>query len=95
MNVTGGDMRHEIEVELVNEQGLHTRPAKLFVETADKFRSDIEVSFDGISANGKSIMGLLGLLAYQGCKLRIRATGEDAREAVEALSELVRSGFQE
>ncbi len=88
-------MRHEIEVELVNEQGLHTRPAKLFVETADRFRSDIEVSFDGITANGKSIMGLLGLLAYRGCRLRISATGEDAQQAVEALAQLVRSGFQE
>lgn len=88
-------MRYEIEVELVNEQGLHTRPAKLFVETADPFHSDIEVSFDGISANGKSIMGLLGLLAYKGCTLRISATGDDAKQAVETLAQLVRSGFQE
>ena len=88
-------MREEIEVELVNEQGMHTRPAKLFVETAVKFASEIEVSYDGLSANGKSIMGLLGLLAYRGCRLAITATGDDAKAAVDALAGLVRSGFNE
>ncbi len=88
-------MREEIEVELVNEQGMHTRPAKLFVETAVRFTSEIEVSYDGLSANGKSIMGLLGLLAYRGCRLSISATGEDAKEAVTALAALVGSGFNE
>ncbi|PKN46318.1 MAG: phosphocarrier protein HPr [Deltaproteobacteria bacterium HGW-Deltaproteobacteria-17] len=88
-------MRHEIEVELINEQGMHTRPAKLFVETAVKFTSEIEVSYDGLSANGKSIMGLLGLLAYRGCRLVISATGDDAKPAVEALAGLVNSGFNE
>jgi phosphocarrier protein HPr len=88
-------MREEIEVELVNEQGMHTRPAKLFVETAVRFTSEIEVTYDGLSANGKSIMGLLGLLAYRGCRLSISATGEDAKEAVNALASLVRSGFNE
>lgn len=88
-------MREAIEVELVNEQGMHTRPAKLFVETAVKYKSEIEVSYDGLSANGKSIMGLLGLLAYRGCRLEITATGDDAKAAIEALAGLVRSGFNE
>lgn len=88
-------MRVEIEVELINEQGMHTRPAKLFVETAVKFTSEIEVTYDGLSANGKSIMGLLGLLAYRGCRLLISATGDDAKAAAEALAGLVRSGFNE
>jgi len=88
-------MREEIEIELVNEQGMHTRPAKLFVEMAVKFTSEIEVTYDGLSANGKSIMGLLGLLAYRGCRLLISATGDDAKEAVTALAGLVRRGFNE
>ncbi len=88
-------MHHDLEVELVNEQGMHTRPAKLFVETAVRFQSEIEVSYDGLTANGKSIMGLLGLLAYKGCRLNIRAVGEDAPDALKALEKLVSSGFHE
>jgi len=88
-------MREEIEVELINEQGMHTRPAKLFVETAVKFTAEIEVSYDGLTANGKSIMGLLGLLAYRGCRLVISANGADAKAAVDSLARLVNSGFNE
>jgi len=88
-------MRSEIEVELINEQGMHTRPAKLFVEAAVKFTSEIEVSYDGLTANGKSIMGLLGLLAYRGCRLVISASGDDAKAAVDTLAKLINSGFNE
>ena len=86
---------YETEVTLVNGQGLHARPAKMFVELAIKFSSDVDVVFKDLTANGKSIMGLLGLLAYKGCTLTIRATGDDAQEAVTALAELVSSGFSE
>ncbi|MBU1241241.1 HPr family phosphocarrier protein [Myxococcota bacterium] len=86
---------YEVEVTLQNSQGMHVRPAKLFVELAIKFSSHVDVVFKDLSANGKSIMGLLGLLAYKGCTLKIRATGDDAQEAVTALAKLVNSGFNE
>jgi len=86
---------HEADVTLVNSQGLHVRPAKLFVELAIKFSSDVDVVYKDLSANGKSIMGLLGLLAYKGCTLTIRATGVDAEAAVAALADLVNKGFHE
>ena len=84
----------EKNVTLINAQGLHTRPAKAFVEIASKYECRIEVIYKNVSANGKSIMGLLGLLAYSGCELTIRATGDDAEKAIEALSLLVESGFK-
>ena len=58
--------RHQIEVVIVNRTGLHTRPAKEFVQVATQFASVIEVSKDGRPVNGKSIMGLMSLLAPQG-----------------------------
>jgi phosphocarrier protein HPr len=84
---------HEVDVELTNEQGLHTRPAKLFVESAVKFSADIEVIYNDFVANGKSIMSLLGLLAYKGCILTIRATGDDAHDATTTLKTLIENGF--
>ena len=86
---------HETQVTLINEQGLHTRPAQLFVETAVKFESDIEVIFDDLTANGKSIMSLMGLLAFKGSVINIRAIGKDSKEAVESLKKLVESGFEQ
>ena len=83
----------ETEVTLTNRPGLHTRPAKQFVELSSKFTSDIIVTYDGLDANGKSIMSLLGLLAFKGCCLKIKATGEDAQDATDALIELVKTGF--
>ncbi|MBU1218950.1 HPr family phosphocarrier protein [Myxococcota bacterium] len=86
---------HEKDVVLVNEQGLHTRPARILVEKTTRFKSEIEIILNDYVANGKSIMGLLGLLAYKGCKLKIRATGEDAEEAVKEIATLIESGFDE
>jgi len=83
------------EVEIVNRAGMHARPAAEFVRTAGRFRSDIRVEKDGIEVNGKSIMGVLMLAAEHGSRLLLTAKGEDAVDAVDALSELVRCGFQE
>lgn len=85
----------ERSVEIVNRAGLHARPAAEFVKLAGNFSSEITVEKDGIQVNGKSIMGVLMLAAEQGSSLRIRATGQDASEAVEALCELVDLGFME
>jgi phosphocarrier protein HPr len=81
--------------EIVNELGLHARAATRFVQTANKFKSDVEVEKDGQLVNGKSIMGVLMLVASKGTSIRVRAKGPDAAECVTALRDLVASKFGE
>ena len=83
------------DVVIQNELGLHARPAALFTRTAARFRSEVFVNKDGSQINGKSILGVMMLAAYQGTKLTIQAEGEDERAAVQALVELVNSKFGE
>jgi phosphocarrier protein len=85
----------ETTVEIVNAAGMHARPASEFVKLAGRFRCDVRIEKDGLEVNGKSIMGVLMLAAECGSSVVIRADGEDAGRAVEALAELVRSGFEE
>ena len=83
-------------VTVHNKLGLHTRPAKEFVQTANRFEAKIEVAKGGgVPVNGKSIMGLMSLLVPQGTEIRISAEGPDAQQAVDALCELVRQRFGE
>ena len=79
----------ETEVEIKNAEGLHMRPAMQFVDIANRFDSDITVSNAETSVDGKSIMQISMLAATCGSKLRIRAEGPDAQQAVKDLSELV------
>jgi len=91
----GGPGMMERTFEIVNALGLHARAAALLVQTAQKFRSEIEVQKDDIAVNGKSIMGILMLAAAKGSRVTVRATGEDASQALEGLGELIRNGFWE
>ncbi len=81
-------------VVVSNQQGLHARPADLFVKLAGQFESKIEVIKDNERVDGKSILEILTLAARQGTQLTIEATGPDADNALEALAELVESGFE-
>ncbi len=65
--------------------GLHARPAAEFVKLASKYVAEISVGKDGTWVNGKSIMGVMTLAAEYGSKVTIRAEGDDASEALEAL----------
>lgn len=85
----------EREVEISNEVGLHVRPASMLVEIASKFESEIWIEKDGQEANGKSIMSLLLLSAEKGSKIKIKAEGPDAEEAVKALVSIVEKKFGE
>ena len=85
----------EREVEIVNRAGLHARPAAEFVKVAGRFAASIRVAKDGLEVNGKSIMGVLMLAAEHGSRLRLIAEGNDAEDAVDALSDLVVRGFEE
>lgn len=80
---------------IVNRQGMHLRPAQQFVQTVLKFRSDVYIQKDGQRVNAKSIMGLLTLAAAQGAQIVVICDGEDAQEAMEAVRNLIDSGFGE
>lgn len=85
----------ERSVEVINSQGFHARPAAEFVKLASRFSSLIHVEKDGLEVNAKSIMGVLMLAAEQGSTLTVRASGEDALAALDALADLVGRGFEE
>jgi len=79
----------EKEVIIKNSQGLHARPAAIFVQLANKFDSSITVRKDSQEVNGKSIMGILMLAAEKDSRVTIVAEGIDAQEAIEQLTGLV------
>ena len=83
------------ERKIRNRAGMHARAAVRFVQLAAHFKSDIRVLKDGTSVNGKSIMGLLTLVAALGFTIIIEAEGPDAEAAVAALAALVDNGFGE
>jgi phosphocarrier protein HPr len=85
----------ERAVEIVNPLGLHARPAAEFVKLASRFRADVDVEKDGMTVNGKSIMGVMTLAAECGSTIRIRSSGDDAEAALTALTDLVARGFDE
>jgi phosphocarrier protein len=85
----------ERRVRVQNRMGLHARPAAEFVKLASKFMAEIQLAKDGLSVNGKSIMGVMMLAAEQGSELVIRAEGVDALDAAEALGTLIGQGFGE
>ncbi len=87
------DQFRSTTVTISNPQGLHMRPAYLFVSTASKFESKIEVVKDDIRIDGKSVLDILTLGATQGTQVSVEATGVDAQLAILALEELVVSGF--
>src|SRR3989338_2804412 len=72
-----------------NKQGLHARPAALFVQIANKFDSEVTVVKDDLEVNGKSIMGILTLAAEKDSSITIIATGKDAHQALLELEKIV------
>jgi len=76
-------------VKVKNKQGLHARPAALFVQIANKFQSVITVKKGKDIVNGKSIMGILMLGAEKGSSIQIEAEGEDAQQAILELEEML------
>jgi len=88
-------MMIERTVTIANKNGLHARPAAEIVKTAAKFKADITLVRDDLEVNGKSIMGVMMLAAEYGSSLVLRADGNDAEEAVSALSTLIESKFGE
>jgi phosphocarrier protein len=80
-------------VTVVNELGMHARAAAKFVHLATRFQAHVRVARDAREMDGKSIMGILLLAAARGSAITISAEGADERDAVDALTALVTSGF--
>ncbi|MBI4432759.1 MAG: HPr family phosphocarrier protein [Candidatus Omnitrophica bacterium] len=77
------------KVKIANSQGLHARPASLFVKIANKYQSDITVRKGSETVNGKSIMGLMTLAAQKGSTIEIQASGADAEPMLEELEKFL------
>jgi phosphocarrier protein HPr len=85
----------EKTVTITSDPGVHLRAAAIFVREASRFKSDVWVMKDGIEVNGKSILGLVSLVAERGSSIRIRVEGEDEVRALEILTDLVHNKFYE
>lgn len=82
-----------LELEIKNAVGLHARPAAVFVQTANKFKSRMHLTKDGVRVSAKSIIGVLSLGAGHGARVLLEVSGEDEEEAAAVLSHLFESGF--
>ncbi len=83
------------EVVISNALGLHARAAARFVQVASRFKSRIQISNGGRTADGKSILGLLALVGAEGTCLMISADGSDEQDALRSLVDLVEARFGE
>lgn len=85
----------EREAKIVNKLGIHARPAAEIVKAAAKFKSNITIVRDDLEVNAKSIMGVMMLAAECGATITLRATGEDAESALDALCAVIANKFGE
>ena len=83
------------EVKILNQYGIHARPAALFAKTAARFDADVFVEKGGNRVSGKSIMGLMTLEASHGTLLRVVAIGPDAEELLDEIEALIVRKFDE
>lgn len=82
-------------LKIVNKAGLHARASTKFVQLANRYRCAVTVRKDGQDVNGKSIMGVLLLVAAKGTEITITCDGDDAKDCMVALGQLVETGFGE
>jgi phosphocarrier protein len=76
-----------------NKAGLHAKPASLFVQKANNFKSEIYIKKDATRVNAKSIMGVMILAVQKGDEIQIEANGDDEKRAVEQLKQLIEDRF--
>lgn len=84
----------ESKVKILNDEGMHARPAAAFVKEANNFQSEIQIDHNGNSTNAKSIMGIMALGLVKDADITIKAEGPDADVAVNKLTELVNNRFE-
>jgi phosphocarrier protein HPr len=85
----------EREVKIINKLGIHARPAAEIVKAAGKFKSSITIVRDDLEVNAKSIMGVMMLAAEFGSTIILRASGDDADAALDALATVIANKFGE
>lgn len=78
---------------VINEKGLHTRPSTELVKCASNFKSNINLTYQDLTVNAKSLLGILMLAAAKGAKIQVEAEGEDATQAIEAILDLAENKF--
>ena len=83
------------KITVTNSVGLHARPATYFIQEANKYKSTISVKKDQRKVNAKSLLGVLSLGIIQGMEIELEAEGTDEAEALDGLSNLIESGFNE
>ena len=85
----------EATTTIENKTGIHARPASLFVQTASKFKSKVQIKAKGKTVDAKSILMIMSMGLVKGTEITISADGEDEAEAVQTLKELVDAKFNE
>lgn len=83
------------DIEIINKLGLHARAAAKFVTLASKFDSNVDVSRNGQTVNGKSIMGVMMLAASKGTTITVTTNGPDETEALDKIEALINNRFDE
>lgn len=87
-------MQHE-DITITNPAGLHARPASIFVQTSNKFKSDIQVEYESKTANAKSILQVLSLGVKKGEKISLKISGTDEVQALTTLKKLILEDFED
>ncbi|RDI62485.1 HPr family phosphocarrier protein [Microvirga subterranea] len=93
--VTIPDGAQAREIRIINRRGLHARASAKFVQTVERFDSDVTVTRCGETVGGRSIMGLLTLAAAQGTSITVTAKGPDAADCLQAIDDLLANRFGE
>ncbi len=83
------------DLKIINQLGLHARPAALIAQTAGSFDSNIRLTKGAVTVDAKSIMGVMMLAAEHGVVLQLTAEGKDEKEAAEAIKTLFENKFNE
>lgn len=83
------------QLTILNKHGMHARPAAMLIKMAGKFQSEISIEKDGTNVSARSIMGLLTLELYHGSSFTVCAEGPDAKEALDAIEDMVNRKFDE
>lgn len=83
------------KIKIINNLGLHARASAKFVSTASRYQSSIDVSKDGKTINGKSIMGVMMLAANKNSELLLEINGSDEKELATAITDLINNRFGE
>ncbi|MDD2446254.1 MAG: HPr family phosphocarrier protein [Tissierellia bacterium] len=83
-----------VSVKLNNEEGLHARPAAIFVQVASKYTSELTIKAHGVEVNGKSIIGIMSLGAFNGEEIVLTANGQDEKQMIMELKNLIENEFK-